>query len=632
MSAMRGTDADNVHQKQRNSVFLVGIRMDESGRELLDWVLENVAQAGDRVVAVHVCSSSYRALKSKASLEQYLEVHRGLFSTKQVELKGEVFTGSSVQRVLEKEAKSFKATAVIGDQVSTAKCCAKKLPLTTDVLAVHRGNIVFSRCNNLQLPPVLKMISSPSSELSGKSSDKESGFESDESRDKPGEVKGEILKMGHERRIISDRSVSLSSVEVLDQRPGWPLLRRAASDIPQARHGRKLSVVHWVMSLPERFPQQQNSPNPETSLVENQLKGMLRDSSQWFCYDVLKTATSDFSSENLIGKGGCNKVYKGVLRDGRAVAVKISKSSSKEAMKNFVHEVGIISSLDHQHIAPLLGVCIQENDLISVYNFSSKGNLEENLHGKQKGRHVLSWEERFRIATGLAEALDYLHNRCSKPVIHRDVKSSNVLLSDEFEPQLSDFGFSIWAPTSSRFLIQGDVLGTFGYLAPEYFMYGKVSDKVDVYAFGVVLLELISGRTPISSQTPTGQEKSLVMWAKPVIDKGDAKGLLDRDLSEKFDENQFQRMVLAATLCLSRSATVRPNIREILRLLRGEQEKEREKEDSEEDQEDCFDDEVYPNSSAELHLSLAMLDVEDNSVPSSSSSSSSGEIRSSSFD
>jgi interleukin-1 receptor-associated kinase 1 len=323
-------------------------------------------------------------------------------------------------------------------------------------------------------------------------------------------------------------------------------------------------------------------------------------------------------TENVIGKGGCNEVYRGILEDGKGIAVKILKSSSKEAMTNFVHEINIISSLSHQNISPLLGVCVQDNELISVYNLSNTGSLEETLHGKQKGKYVLSWEERFKIAIGLAEALDYLHNRCSKPVIHRDVKTSNVLLSLELQPQLSDFGLSMWGPTtSSRYSIQGDVVGTFGYLAPEYFMYGKVSDKVDVYAFGVVLLELISGRNPISPQNPRGQE-SLVMWAKPLIDTGNLKVLLDPDVTDIFDESQFQRMVLAASHCLTRSATHRPNIRQILRLLRDENEAGKWIME-EEGNEDCFDDEVYPNSSTELHLNLAMLEVEDDETASISS-------------
>ncbi|VVB10262.1 unnamed protein product [Arabis nemorensis] len=425
--------------------------------------------------------------------------------------------------------------------------------------------------------------------------------------------------MSEEKRMILGRSISLPSIDIsVDQKQGWPLLKSDILGTQQVHHTRKVSVVNWVMSLPDRFPNHHQNLNSETNFVKKQLRDILRDNSKWFKYNVLKTATSDFSQENLIGKGGCNEVYKGILEDGRGVAVKIMKSSSKEAMTDFVQEIEIISSLSHQNISPLLGVCVQDNDLISVYNLSSTGSLEGTLHGKQKDKHVLSWEERFKIAIGLAEALDFIHNRCFKPVIHRDVKTSNVLLSNELHPQLSDFGLSMWGPTtSSRYSIQGDVVGTFGYLAPEYFMYGKVSDKVDVYAFGVVLLELISGRNPISPENPRGQQ-SLVMWAKPLIEIGNSKGLLDPDVAEIFDESQFQRMVLAATHCLTRSATHRPNIKQILRLLKGENGigiwiKE------EEGNEDCFDDEVYPNSSAELQLSLAMLEEEDDESASTSS-------------
>uniref|UniRef100_M4F880 Protein kinase domain-containing protein n=1 Tax=Brassica campestris TaxID=3711 RepID=M4F880_BRACM len=488
----------------------------------------------------------------------------------------------------------------------------------------------------------------------------------------------------------------------MDQKPGWPLLRTTTLATPVVQHQtRKVSVVNWVMSLPERFP----NLTSQQSFCDSQLKDILKEINKWFSYDVLKTATSDFSSENLIGKGGCNEVYKGVLEDGKEVAVKILKSSGKEAVNDFIQEVRIISSLSHQNISPLIGICVHYNDLISVYNLSSRGSLEEALQGK----HVLEWEERFQIAIGLGKALDYLHNQCSNPVIHRDVKSSNVLLSDEFEPQLSDFGLSMWGSNSSGYTIQRDVVGTFGYLAPEYFMYGKVSDKVDVYAFGVVLLELISGRITISFDSPRGQE-SLVMWAIPMIEKGDAKELLDpksvrnggssRILNAKayvvrhliaaghdvlvvtgapdfvftskiqspklkirkyvetavvpraeilktevewlhsikadfvvsdvvpvacraaadagirsvwsLDEAQFQKTVLAARCCLTRAATHRPNIREILKLLRGEDEVEKWVKKVEED-EDCFDDdEVYPNSNKDLHLSLAMLGIEDN--------------------
>lgn len=592
MAVEKNNKVDNVNVKQRN-IVLVGIKIDESGKEILKWALEAVAEHGDCVVVVvHVCSTFHSALKSKSALDRHLELYSEFCSTKKIELKGDVLKGNSVQGVLVKEAKRFNAMSIIVGakhqrklSLKVAKGCSKELPPTTDVLAIYRGDIIFRRSNHSQ-PPL----------------DIELRLKSEEAMVK----NRELQRTSQEKRRVSGRSLSLPSVEVVDQKPGWPLLRTTTLAPPVVQHQtRKISVVNWVMSLPERFPHHPNHTS-QPSFCDSQLKDILKEINRWFSYDVLKTATSGFSSENLIGKGGCNEVYKGVLEDGKEVAVKILKSSGKEAVKDFVQEVSIISSLSHQNISPLIGVCVQYDDLISVYNLSSRGSLEETLQGK----HVLTWEERFKIAIGLGEALDYLHNQCSNPVIHRDVKSSNVLLSDELEPQLSDFGLSMWGSKSCLYTIQRDVVGTFGYLAPEYFMYGKVSDKVDVYAFGVVLLEIISGRTTISSDSPRGQE-SLVMWAKPVIEKGAAKELLDSNISETFDEAQFQKTVLAAKHCLTRAATHRPSIREILKLLKGEDEVEKWVKKVEED-DDCFDDEVYPNSNKELHLSLAMLDIEEN--------------------
>lgn len=214
----------------------------------------------------------------------------------------------------------------------------------------------------------------------------------------------QVLKISEEKRKGSRRSVSLPSIDILlDEKPGWPFLK-----IAQAHRclTRNVSVVNWAMSLPDRFPDHQQNLNSETKFVEKQLKDILKDKNKWFSYNVLKTATSDFSqgtlsfilfffsffefwtnlcfymtTENLIGKGGSNEVYRGVLKDGKGIAVKILKSSSKEAMTNFVHEIDIISSLSHKNISELLGVCVQDNDLISVYNLSSKGSLEKSLHG-----------------------------------------------------------------------------------------------------------------------------------------------------------------------------------------------------------------------------------------------------------
>lgn len=648
-----------VDGKQKKNV-LVGIQIDSQSRELLNWALVKVAEPGDRVVAVHVKRNSDLALKDIRLLDGYLEAYEGLCHVKQVNLSGQILKGSCIRKALVREAKNCGATDIIvgiskpsalGCWCSVARYCAKHLPQSVQIIAIHNGKVVFKRCSSNcpkddPRPSFKESCSSGSIFGDSEAETEKSSLEvvhrmKDRTTISSGGLKDNLCLV-HDLKKISTRSVSLFTGESpTKQRSGWPLLAKSSNSInPQAMEARKLSVVQWVMSLPDRTPPQtpQSSSETENPLGSNNSSPsvdceLLKDlelvlntnpsGCRWFSHEVLRNAASQFASENLIGKGGCNRVYKGLLPDGKPVAVKILKSS-KEALKDFVQEVDIISLLKHKYITPLLGVCIENNNLISVYDFLPKGSLEENLHdvGGKKGKNVLSWEVRFKVAVGVAEALNYLHNECSRPIIHRDVKSSNILLSNGFEPKLSDFGLAIWGPTTSSFLTRGDVVGTFGYLAPEYFMYGKVSDKVDVYSFGVVLLELLSGQKPICSESPKGRE-SLAMWAKPIIESGDLKSILDPNLDGNFNELQMQRMVLAATLCITRAARLRPKMNQILKLLRGEEDVEKlispliDATDDTENQNNN-DDEVYPDSCAESHLGLALLDVDDDSTSFSS--------------
>ncbi|MED6156739.1 hypothetical protein PIB30_017113 [Stylosanthes scabra] len=656
---------------------LVGIRIDSHSRHLLNWALVKVAEPGDCVIALHIVKNPDHVSKNKTLIDGYLDVYEGLCDVKKVGLTGQILTGSSIRDILVREAKNHAAVAlVVGGRAATAKYCAKRLPTTTNVLAIQDSRIVFKRCTNKELPLSGGLLVDPRPSLSIESmSDRvvQSEFgDSEVDIEKPShwstrESKEESLSGSGK---FKTRSVSMFSGDPAEQKLGWPLLLRANSEISQNLHARDMSVVEWVMKFPDRSPHESphSSSTEEGSRSERGISDFEDESSKtgsplssqlpegiermfnlnslnckWFSLEVLKSCTNQFSSENLIGKGGCNRVYKGTLPDGKPIAVKVLQSS-KEAWKEFALEVEIISSLEHRNITPLLGICIEDSDLISVYDYFPKGSLEENLHGRDKDGSILSWELRFKIALGIAEALDYLHRETLKPVIHRDVKSSNILLSHEFKPQLSDFGLAIWGPTTTSFLTEEDVVGTFGYLAPEYFMYGKVSDKIDVYAFGIVLLELISGREPINPEPCKGQE-SLVVWAKPKLERGDIKGLLDPSLEGKFDEAQLQRMVLAASLCITRAARLRPKMNQILKILKGDEKVEsvynlqgndndKDNDEHSENQEN-IDDEVYPSSSAELHLSLALLGVDQDDTASSYSSSEHPKeqwSRSSSFD
>ncbi|XP_062216230.1 protein kinase STUNTED-like [Phragmites australis] len=612
--------------------ILVGLHMDAVGRDLLRWALNQAARSGDRVVAVHIYRKSDHSktntLKLIRTLDDYLAEYEALCGQKEIVLVGRVTPGNSIQKELVKEAKHCAAMVVvlganrkysIGGSTCLAKYCAKKLPPTTTVVAIQNGKAVFVR-EAPKLPlgaepkPLLRTVLHPSV-----------GLEPNVIIPNPNRS---VRSMHFDAMSCAyggaapatkcfDDATKVGCGAAPEQRLGWPLLRRAhdAASVrpsPKREEPRKQSVVQWVMSLPRRSSPSA-SPEPSAGLAV-ELKAMLDGGGgarcRWFRYEELYDSTNHFSSENLIGNGGNSRVYRGNLASGQQVAIKLSKASA-EASKDFLREVDIITKLHHQRIVPLIGVCVEGPNLISVYSYLPRGSLEDNLHGERSSKPTLSWENRYKAALGIAEALSYVHSGCSRPVIHRDVKSSNILLTEEFEAQLSDFGLAIWAPSNPASLVHSDVVGTFGYLAPEYFMYGKVTDKVDVYAFGVVLLELLSGRKPISGDgsSPKGQE-SLVMRATPVLNSGDISDLLDPRLEVKHDEVEVRRMASAASLCLRRSVRLRPPISQILSILRGESTTRIADQGAAADP-DCLDDEAYPAANVRLHLGLALLDVED---------------------
>uniref|UniRef100_J3MIF6 non-specific serine/threonine protein kinase n=1 Tax=Oryza brachyantha TaxID=4533 RepID=J3MIF6_ORYBR len=207
-----------------------------------------------------------------------------------------------------------------------------------------------------------------------------------------------------------------------------------------------------------------------------------------FGYEELAAATSDFSEENLLGQGGFGYVYRGVLPDGKEVAVKQLSSGSGQGEREFQAEVDMISRVHHRHLVPLVGYCIAGAHRLLVYDFVPNNTLEHHLHGK--GSPVMKWTTRLRIAVGSAKGLAYLHEECNPRIIHRDIKSANILLDNSFEALVADFGM-VKLTSENDTHVSTRVMGTFGYLAPEYASSGKLTEKSDVFSFGVMLLELI---------------------------------------------------------------------------------------------------------------------------------------------
>ncbi|XP_045816568.1 probable receptor-like serine/threonine-protein kinase At5g57670 [Trifolium pratense] len=303
-----------------------------------------------------------------------------------------------------------------------------------------------------------------------------------------------------------------------------------------------------------------------------------------FSYEELFDATNGFISENIVGKGGYAEVYKGMLKNGEEIAVKRLTRTSKDERKEkeFLTEIGTIGHVRHSNVLSLLGCCI-DNGLYFVFELSTTGSVSSILHDEKLD--PLDWKTRHKIVLGTARGLHYLHKGCKRRIIHRDIKASNILLTKDFEPQISDFGLAKWLPSQWTHHSIAPIEGTFGHLAPEYYLHGVVDEKTDVFAFGVFLLEVISGRKPVD-----GSHQSLHSWAKPILNKGEIEELVDARLEGAYDVTQLMRFAFAASLCIRASSTWRPTMTEILEIMEeGEIDKEKWKmPEEEEEQEEEF--------------------------------------------
>ncbi|CAH9132298.1 unnamed protein product [Cuscuta epithymum] len=288
-----------------------------------------------------------------------------------------------------------------------------------------------------------------------------------------------------------------------------------------------------------------------------------------FTYEELALASDHFSDSNLLGQGGFGYVHKGVLGDGREVAIKKLKVGSGQGEREFQAEVEIISRVNHLHLVSLVGHCISGSQRLLVYEFVPNKTLEFHLHGK--GLPPMSWEIRMRIALGSAKGLAYLHEDCHPMIIHRDIKASNILLDNDFEPKVADFGLARLNPDADTH-VSTRVMGTFGYLAPEYALTGKLTEKSDVFSFGVMLLELITGRRPLD-KSQYYLDDNIVDWARPLLsqalDDGNFDSLADPKLMNNYDSSEMNRMITCAAVCVRHLSRRRPRMGQVVEALEG---------------------------------------------------------------
>ncbi|XAR49941.1 Non-specific serine/threonine protein kinase [Bertholletia excelsa] len=295
---------------------------------------------------------------------------------------------------------------------------------------------------------------------------------------------------------------------------------------------------------------------------------MYTGTAKLFSLNDIEKATYHFDASRILGEGGFGLVYSGVLDDGRKVAVKVLKRDDQRGGREFLAEVEMLSRLHHRNLVKLIGICTEDHTRCLVYELVPNGSVESHLHGVDKEAAPLDWDSRMRIALGAARGLAYLHEDSSPRVIHRDFKSSNILLEHDFTPKVSDFGLARTALDEGNKHISTHVMGTFGYLAPEYAMTGHLLVKSDVYSYGVVLLELLTGRKPVDLSRPPGQE-NLVGWARPLLTtKEGLEAIIDPSLKPHIPFDSATKIAAIASMCVQPEVSHRPFMGEVVQALK----------------------------------------------------------------
>ncbi|KAF1875143.1 hypothetical protein Lal_00007759 [Lupinus albus] len=279
-----------------------------------------------------------------------------------------------------------------------------------------------------------------------------------------------------------------------------------------------------------------------------------------FSYKEIKKATEDFST--IVGQGGFGTVYKAHFSDGLVAAVKRMDRVSEQAEDDFCREIELLARLHHRHLVSLRGFCIKKHERFLIYEYMGNGSLKDHLHSP--GKTPLTWRTRIQIAIDVANALEYLHFYCDPPLCHRDIKSSNTLLDENFVAKIADFGLAQASKNGSICFepANTEIWGTPGYIDPEYVVIQELTEKSDIYSFGVLLLEIITGRRAIQDN------KNLVEWAQPYMESETRLlELVDPNVRESFDLDQLQTVVSIVGWCTQREGRARPSIKQVLRLL-----------------------------------------------------------------
>ncbi|XP_047330494.1 probable receptor-like serine/threonine-protein kinase At4g34500 [Impatiens glandulifera] len=290
---------------------------------------------------------------------------------------------------------------------------------------------------------------------------------------------------------------------------------------------------------------------------------------RWYSFKELEMATNFFCQNHVVGEGGYGIVYKGILQDGSVIAVKDLLNNKGQAEKEFKVEVEAIGKVRHKNLVGLLGFCAEGAQRLLVYEYVDNGNLEQWLHGDLGPVSLLTWETRMNIAIGTAKGLAYLHEGLEPKVVHRDVKSSNILLDSKWNAKVSDFGLAkLLGPEKSY--VTTRVMGTFGYVSPEYASTGMLNEGSDVYSFGVLLMEIITGRCPVDYTRPQG-EMNLVEWFRGMVASHRGEEAVDNRIKVQPPARALKRLLLICLRCTDMDASKRPKMGQIVHMLEADE-------------------------------------------------------------
>ncbi|KAJ7959215.1 Wall-associated receptor kinase [Quillaja saponaria] len=319
-----------------------------------------------------------------------------------------------------------------------------------------------------------------------------------------------------------------------------------------------------LIKLKERFFRQNGGLILQQKLSRQEWT--FSETAKIFTTEELKKATKNYDEDLIIGKGGFGIVYKGFLADNRVVAIKKSKIVDQSQIEQFINEVVVLSQINHRNVVKLLGCCLETEVPLLVYEFVNNGTLLDYIHGKSRALDI-SWTTRLRIAAETAGALSYLHSSASTPIIHRDVKTANILLDESYTAKVSDFGASRLVPIDQTELATM-VQGTLGYLDPEYMLTSQLTEKSDVYSFGVVLVELLTGRKALSFDRPE-EERSLAMYFLSNFKEDQLFEVIESGLVNDGNKETVKEFARLATRCLKLKAEDRPGMKEVGMELEG---------------------------------------------------------------